>query len=76
MGLKSPKIMNKLIDICEAALSCYIHWSVDASVLYRQSLALVSQKTRLMECGVFRMRGEGSTTITIYLGFSSKLFFP
>ena len=47
-----------------------------ASVLCWEFLALLSQKTRLVECGVFRMGDPVSVTITVHLRFISKLIDP
>ena len=35
-----------------------------------------SKKKMLVECGVFRMGGAGSATVTVHLGFMSKLISP
>ena len=35
---------------------------------------LVSPKTRIVECGIFRTREPVSATITVYMRFTSKWF--
>ena len=66
VGLKPPNFCIKYIDRPEAALSYYKYLSVAASVLYSEYLKMVSQKTRLVECGIFQMVDPGSATVTVY----------
>ena len=44
-----------------------------SSVLYLESLTLVSQKTRLVDCGIFRMGDMGSVSVNVHLRPMSKL---
>ena len=62
-----PEICVNILDIgrTEYALSCQKQWSMTTTVMHWENLLMVSQKTRIMECGVFRMGEPVSTTINV-----------
>ena len=49
---------------------------MDASVFHWESVTLVSHKTRIVECGVFRIGDPGSATIILHFIFMSKWIVP